>query len=219
MRRELYLYLFAVLFLAVAVVTGSLATAGQQGENRAAEATVTAGVGEIGRVLADILWLQIDRYHHIWMYEGRDWVTATDYLPQLWLVIKLNPGFPDAYIDGAYHLGINLGLPEESMRLLEQGVRNCPDNERMLWERLIVLWQSNYLGTRETRMAAWDYLDLVRRKGGNISEPWNEANAAMIIGFTFQDDTLRRNSARLAVRYSERRELMSLARRTDAREM
>ncbi|MBN2585898.1 MAG: hypothetical protein JXA64_01840 [Candidatus Fermentibacteraceae bacterium] len=212
MRRELFLYLFAVLFLALAVVTGSLASSGRHCGNDAAEATVTAGVGEIGRVLADILWLQMDRYHHIWMYQGRDWTSATDYLPQLWLVIRLNPGFPDAYIDGAYHLGINLGFPEESMRLLQQGVRNCPDNEGVYWERLIVLWQSNYLGTRETRLAAWDYLDLVRRKGGNISDPWNEANAAMIIGFTFQDDTLRRNSSRLAERYIERREFMDLSR-------
>lgn len=212
MRRDIALYVSAAFFLLLAIAAGRLSTAGGRGENAAAEATVRTGVSEIGNILADLLWIQMDRYHHIWMYQGEDWTSATDYLPQLWLVIRLRPGFPDAYIDGAYHLGINLGLPGEAMDLLDQGIRNCPESERVFWERLVILWQSDFRGPEATRNAAWDYLHLVKRKGGRISEPWNEANAAMIVGFTFLDQTGRRNSSRLASRYDQRRETMMILR-------
>lgn len=212
MSRDLRLYTAALLFLLIAVIAGNAATGGSSGGNAAGRKTVEAGAGQLGEILADILWLQMDRYHHIWMYQGEDWVTNTDYLPQLWLVIHLNPDFPDAYIDGGNHLAINLGMPEEGLRLLERGVVNCPDNERVFWERLIVLWQTGYEGYRGTRLAAWDYLELVRKKRGVIADPWNEANASMIVGFTFRDDTLRRNADRFSLRYEERREASSLAR-------
>ncbi|OPL18527.1 MAG: hypothetical protein AVO35_04135 [Candidatus Aegiribacteria sp. MLS_C] len=212
MIRDLRQYLVAVLFLVMAVVTGRAATGGSSAENQAARETVEAGAGELGDILADLLWLQTDRYHHIWMYQGEDWVTNTEYLPQLWMVIQLNPDFPDAYVDGGNHLAINLGMPEEGLRLLERGTANCPDNEKVFWERLIVLWQTGFEGPRGTRLAAWDYLELVRKKRGMIVYPWNEANASMIIGFTFRDDTLRRNSERLALRYDERRDATSLLR-------
>lgn len=213
MKRDLAVYLFALMFLAVAVLTGTMAgEAGTTSRGAAAE-TLTTGAGEIGKMLADILWIQMDRYHHIWMYQGHEWETATDYLPQLWLVTKLNPGFPDAYIDGGYHLAVNMGDPEEGLRLLDTGMANCPDDEGVYWERFIVLWQTGYRGDRGTRTAAWDYLELLSRKRGVISDPWNEANAFMIIGLTFEEDTLRRNSRLLAERYNERASFIRFARR------
>ncbi|MFO8183682.1 MAG: hypothetical protein R6U39_05860 [Candidatus Aegiribacteria sp.] len=214
MKKGWSLWLFALLFLAVAVITGRMATMGTAAGDRAAVETITAGTGQLGRILADLLWIQLDRYHHIWMYQGHRWQTATDYLPQLWLITKLNPQFPDAYIDGGHHLAVNLDKPEEGFRLLDRGIRNCPDNERVYWERMIVLWETGYRGARGTRLAAWDYLELVRRKRGRISEPWNEANAAMILGFTFSGDSLRRNSSVISRRYDERAEFIRSARRS-----
>ncbi len=102
--------MLAVVFLFIAVVSGRIA--GETAwENEAASEAVSSGAGEIGSILADILWLQLDQYHHIWMYQGNEWTTATDYLPQLWLIIKLDPTFAEAYIDGGYHLVRNLGHP------------------------------------------------------------------------------------------------------------
>ncbi|NOQ23443.1 MAG: hypothetical protein GQ565_12460 [Candidatus Aegiribacteria sp.] len=214
MKKRYYLYLLAVLFLSVAVLSGRIAGEASW-ENEAASEAVSTGAGEIGGILADILWLQLDRYHHIWMYQGNEWMTATDYLPQLWLIIKLNPAFADAYIDGGYHLAINLGHPEEGLRLLREGVRQCPDNERMLWERLIVLWQTNYYGPRAIQEAAWDYMALVEQKRGQIADPWNEANTSMILQFSFENDTLRRNHIEISERYAERSNFIRFATRND----
>jgi len=197
-------YVYAVIFLAVAIITGRLASEDSPGGNEVAKATVSAGTGQLGVMLADLLWIKIDNYHHIMMYQGYEWTAITEYMPQLWLVIKLNPSFPDAYIDGGHHLAVNLGFPEEGLELLDRGIINCPDDERVFWERLMVLWRTGYRGVRATRSAAWDYLKIVRRKRGRIREAWNEANAVMIIGFTFRDDESRINAGRLAARYEER---------------
>jgi len=209
--KRYYLYVFAVVFLFIAVISGRIAgeTAWQ---NETASEAVATGAGKIGGILADILWLQLDRYHHIWMYQGNEWMTATDYLPQLWLIIKLDPTFAEAYIDGGYHLTINLGHPEEGLRLLREGLRQCPDNERMLWENLIVLWQSYYYGPTAIQEAAWNYLALVKRKQGQIDHPWNEANASLILEFAFERDTLRRNHMEISERYTERCNFIRFAR-------
>lgn len=212
MKRGWLLHLLAAVFLSVAVLAGRAVKSGDISSSRPAARTVEAGLGGLAGILADILWLQLDDYHHIWMYQGHTWDTATDYLPHLWLITRLKPDFPDAYIDGGYHLAVNLGHVDEGLELLDAGIRNCPDNERVFWERLIVLWETGRHGPRAVREAAWDYLGLVRRKRGDISEPWNEANASMIIAFTFREDTLRRNSGRIHDSYMRRRESVGMAR-------
>ncbi len=212
--KRWFLYLLAVLFLTIAVISGRIA--GETAwENEAASEAVSSGLDEIGSILADLLWLQLDRYHHIWMYQGNEWMTATDYLPQLWLIIKLDPSFAEAYINGGYHLTINLGYQEEGLRLLQEGVRQCPDSERMRWERLVVLWQSNYYGSRATQEAAWDYMTLVKEKRGHIVDPWNEANASMILEFCFSNDSLRCNHMEISERYGERCDFIRFASRND----
>lgn len=214
MKKNRYLYISAIVFLAIAVFTGRIASETTV-ENKAASETVSSSAGEIGGILANILWLQLDQYHHIWMYQGNEWITATDYLPQLWLIIKLDPSFAEAYIDGGNHLSINLNRPEEGLRLLEEGVRQCPGNELILWERVVVLWKSDYYGPRATEESAWEYLNLVKRKNGQIDEPWNEANAAMILEFVFEDDSLRRNHMEISERYAQRCDFIRFARRED----
>ncbi|RKZ05115.1 hypothetical protein DRQ25_16665 [Candidatus Fermentibacteria bacterium] len=208
------LYLLAVIFLSIAVISGRIADESTW-ENETASQAVSSGAGEIGGILADLLWLQLDRYHHIWMYQGNEWMTATDYLPQLWLIIKLDPTFAEAYIDGGNHLAINLGHPEEGLRLLAEGVRQCPDNEKMRWERLIVLWQTYYYGSRSIQEAAWDYMTLVKEKRGLIVDPWNEANAALILELCFEDDSLRFNHTEISERYGERCDFIRFASRND----
>jgi hypothetical protein len=213
MKRR-YLYLLAAIFLLIAVISGRIANE-TAWENEIASKAVSSGAGEIGGILADILWLQLDQYHHIWMYQGNEWMTATDYLPQLWLIIKLDPSFAEAYIDGGYHLSINLGHPEEGIRLLREGVRQCPENDQICWEVLIVLWQSNYYGYREIQEAAWDYMALVKEKRGWIADPWNEANASMILEFCFENDSLRRNHMKISERYADRGDFIRFASRND----
>ena len=208
--KRYHMYLLAVIFLSIAVISGRIA--GETvWENETASQAVSSGAGEIGGILADLLWLQLDRYHHIWMYQGNEWMTATDYLPQLWLIIKLDPTFAEAYIDGGHHLSINLGHPEEGLRLLAEGIRQCPDSEKMRWERLLVLWRTDYYGPRAIQEAAWDYMTLVKEKQGLIVDPWNEANASMILEFCFEEDSLRFNHTEISERYAERCEFIRFA--------
>ncbi len=203
MKSRYVPFVAAVIFLTVAVYSGRLAGEAAMSDNTAEEAA-SKGIGQIGSFIADILWLQLDRYHHIWMYQGNEWVTATDYLPQLWLITKLDPTFADAYIDGGYQLAINLDEISEGIRLLQEGVRQCPDNERVLWEYAVVLWQADYYGPRMTEEAAWQYLRIVQEKRGLIEEPWNEGNAYFLLEKAFEQDTLRRNNLEISRRYSNR---------------
>jgi len=209
------LYLLALLFLAAAVLLGIVASGRGLRGSRAGEEAIRAGTGELGTVIADLLWLQLDRYHHIWMYQGNQWATATDYLPQLWLITRLDPDFAEAYIDGGYHLAVNLGHVEDGLELLYSGRRNCPESEGILWEILAVVCETGHGGPRAAHEAAWDYLRLVARKRGHITEPWNEANADLILEFTFQDDSSRVNHERLARIYEGRTTLIRYARSRD----
>lgn len=193
----------AAIFLTVAVYSGRLASQAALSNNIATEA-VSKGIGQIGGFLADILWLQMDQYHHIWMYQGNEWTTATDYLPQLWLIIKLNPTFAEAYIDGGYQLAINLDEKSEGIRLLQEGIRHCPENERVLWQYAVVLWETEFFSPRETEEAAWQYLSIVRKKRGIIEEPWNEGNAYFLLEKAFEQDILRRNNLEISRHYSNR---------------
>lgn len=204
-------FVAAAIFLTVAVYSGRLASQAASSDNTATEA-VSKGIGNIGSFLADILWLQLDQYHHIWMYQGNEWVTATDYLPQLWLITKLNPTFAEAYIDGGYQLAVNLNEISEGIRLLQEGIRHCPENERVLWEYAVVLWEVDYYSPRETEIATWHYLRNLRNKHGLIQEPWNEGNAYFLLEKAFEQDSLRRNNLVISRLYSNRRSFVRRAR-------
>lgn len=207
MKARIVPFAAAAIFLIVAVYSGRLASQASIEDNIATEA-VSSGVGQIGSFLADILWLQLDRYHHIWMYQGNEWTTATDYLPQLWLIIKFDPTFAEAYIDGGHQLAINLGEISEGIRLLQEGIRQCPENERVLWEYAVVLWEVDYYNQRETEEALWQYLRIVRDKRGLVEEPWNEGNAYMLLEKAFEQDTLRRNNLEISRSYSNRNDFI-----------
>ena len=211
MKGRIVPFVAAAIFLTVAVYSGRLASQAASSDNIATEA-VSKGIGQIGSFLADILWLQLDQYHHIWMYQGNEWVTATDYLPQLWLITKLDPTFAEAYIDGGYQLAVNLDEIDEGIRLLQEGIRHCPENERILWEYVVVLWEIDYYSMRETEEAVWQYLKIIRDKRGLIVDPWNEGNAYMLLEISFERDSLRRNNLRISRLYSKRRSFVRRAR-------
>ncbi len=214
MRRDLLLILAALAFLAIAVVSGALVSRETASRNVAGQA-VESGLHYFGSFMADILWLKLDQYHHIWMYQGTDWSTATDYLPHLWLIVRLDPNYVMAYVDGGYHLAVNLGAEEEGIELLERGLRYNPRDEALLWEYAVVLWATEYYGPRRAAEASWDYLDLTRRNRGMMAMPWNEPNAQILLRDAFRRDSLRANADRIAERYQRRSEFIRDANRVD----
>lgn len=169
-----------------------------------ARQSISSGFDNLKGFLADILWLKMDDYHHMWMYQGNPWTTATDYLPHLWLVIKLNPYYADAYIESGYHVAINLEYPEEGMRILKEGLFRIQDNEELLWINAFVSSQTNCTSLRSDEEASWKYLRYIRRRNGELESPWNERNSLFLLGESFEHDSTRYNYQRISGRYHRR---------------
>jgi hypothetical protein len=171
----------------------------------------SSGFEEIRIFLADLLYLQIDRYHHIMTYQGYDWRVITDYLPQLWLITKLNPTFSEAYIEGGNHLAVNLGYVEEGLQVLREGLRNCPNDPAIVWEYAYVSWKTGALPPRELSMSLWNFLALERRSDLLAVElTWytNAMNARRLLWWTFEDYTDHADHIRIAECYRISIELM-----------
>ena len=205
----------AAVALSLAIVSGREASRHLGGGAPSLE-VLSSGLDQIRDFIGDLLYLKIDRYHHLWTYQGHEWQEATDYLPMIWLVSRLKPGYAQNYIDGGYHLAVNLKKVEEGIRFLRRGLRMCPDDEKLVWEYAIVMWIVRYRALRDRQLAFWNYLDMTRRKRGRVEEPWNEHNALMILADLFEADSSRAGhdrAARLYDRfYENRRELGALMR-------
>jgi hypothetical protein len=187
----------AVLALAVAVLSGREAARRTAGGAPSLE-VLSSGLEQIAGFVGDLLYLRIDDYHHIWMYQGHEWTEATDYLPMVWLVSRLKPEYARNYVNGGYHLAVNLGRVEEGVRFMRRGLRMCPTNLDLVWEYAVVLWKTAYGSPRERERALWRYLRMVRARGGDPDEPWNEYNSLMVLRRLFEADTDRAHHDRIA---------------------
>jgi hypothetical protein len=207
--RSVHLLLLSSIFLVVAIVAGTVAMAltGSAGQERAARETTSAAFEELRGVLADILFLQLDQYHHIWIYQGNPWHTATDYLPQIWLIARLDPQFIEVYVDGAYHLAVNLGRPDEGMELLREGMAANPDNEDLMWEYAFLIQQLEESSPEARLEACWDLLHLARRRSGT-DDPLREKNVCDLLEIIFRDEAVRRGAERISSRYQRRQRML-----------
>ena len=200
-----HLLLLASIFLVAAIVCGMLVTEERfTGAERAARETTSSVFRALREFLADLLYLQLDRYHHMWMYQGNPWTTATDYLPQIWLVVHLDPHLTTAFADGAYHLSVNLERPEEGMRLL----RLNPRDESLCWEYAFLMSELG-AGTARERLEACLCLLRLDRETGGLEDPMMPKNTAILIAAVLErDSTSRRSASRFARRYDYLSDLM-----------
>jgi len=191
----------AVAALSLAVISGREASR-HVGGGSSLE-VLSSGLDQIRGFIGDLIYLKIDRYHHIWMYQGHEWEQATDYLPMIWLVSRLKPEYARNYIDGGHHLAINLGRVEEGVEFMRRGLLRCPGSLELAWEYAVVLWQTGYGTMTQRQRAVWNYLDMVRRRRGDMDDPWNEYNAFTMLRELFEADSTRRKHVRIAALYSE----------------
>jgi len=140
-----------------------------------------SGFQRMKHFFASVLYLQLDDYHHIAMYQGIPWTENTDYLPQMWLIAKLDPHFTDVYTDAAYHLVINLGMVEEGMSFIEEGARNNPDSLDIRFELAYLLWRTDDGTSEDIINETIAYRTLLRRAGGDSRQPYNESSSATIM--------------------------------------
>jgi hypothetical protein len=196
--------------LALSVLLGVLAGAG--GSGGTVLDTLDSGAERIRGVLATVLYLDLDNYHHIMIYQGRDWTAITDYLPQLWLITRLDPGFAQAYDDGAYHLAVNLGRVDEGLELIEQGMRNCPSDRELVWQNLVIRWQTS-AGTPSERFGAFTRFAGSSRRGGFDTALFErERNSTLIASWILESAGTLRDSL-FAARYRARADVITLWRR------
>jgi len=170
----------ALLFFALAFISGNAVRNHYRVDLSGNLDTFGSGIDRLRRVAASALYLQMDDYHHIGMYQGQSWSTITDYLPQAWLVARLDPGFSVVYADAANHLAVNLGMVEEGLSFAREGLLQNPDSLDIAYEYAFLLFQTGAGSPDETFRAVFHYNRLLRRDQGDHSGPYRESSASRI---------------------------------------
>lgn len=170
----------AALFLFLAFQSGNLVRDRYRVDISGNLNAVGSGIERLRRVAASALYLQMDDYHHIGMYQGQSWTTITDYLPQAWLVSRLDPSFSTVFVDAANHLAVNLGMAGEGLELARQGVLHNPDSLDIRYEYAFLLYETGVGEPAGIMAAVLDYNVLLRMNGGDHGGPFREASASML---------------------------------------
>ncbi len=207
-RQMRGLLLSAAVSLATAILLSAAIDASYQVPGADTLAPISDGFGQLRGIVADFLYLDLDRYHHIMMYQGYDWAQIADYLPQIWMIVKLKPDYWRAYEDGSYHLAVNLGMPDEGMRLLEEGLRNCPGNLPLLWQNAVIRWRLGLGTPRERLEACIAYAGALRRIGIPDRSPSEMRNISLISSWVMEDPD--GGDSVLSARYSLRADVLDL---------
>lgn len=182
MLKKLALPGFSLLVLAAAVVSGNQVSERTQIDTFQHVEAVGSGFQRLRHFIASALYLQLDDYHHIEMYQGIPWTGVTDYLPQMWLIARLDPHFTEVYNDASYHLAVNLGRVEEGIDFIEEGLRNNPDSLDIRYQYAYLLWETGSGTPLEVMEACAAYRVLVRRAGGDHRQPYSEPASEFIMG-------------------------------------
>ncbi|MDO8588705.1 MAG: hypothetical protein Q7T82_16880 [Armatimonadota bacterium] len=134
MRKVFRYYRLAplmVVFLAICalepVVDASYAASGLSRATQG-ESAAYALAGEFRSVIANFLWIKVERYHHEFIQTNADWRANKDMLPLIKMITDLDPHFTEAYLCGSWMLSMGLDRPDEGIAFAKEGVRNNPDN-------------------------------------------------------------------------------------------
>ena len=189
MKKNVLLYSAAIVFLFLAIVSGASISRIASVDTFKHIEVFGSGFQRLRHFMASALYLQLDDYHHIAQFQGADWTEITDYLPQMWLIAKLDPTFTNVYTDAAYHLAINLGSVEQGMDFIKEGVYNNPDSLDIRFEYAYLLWETGS-GTSENILdETLVYRSLVRRVNGDFDNSYNEPSSATLLAEVFEART------------------------------
>lgn len=84
--------------------------------------------GEFRSVIANVLWIKVERYHHEYIRTNADWRADKEILPLIKVITDLDPHFVDAYLCGSWMLCMGLDRTDEGVAYLKEGIQNNPDN-------------------------------------------------------------------------------------------
>lgn len=189
MKAKVILSAIAILSLFLAIVSGISVSRRASIDTFQHIQTASSGFQRLKHFAASALYLQLDDYHHIAQFQGASWTEVTDYLPQMWLIAKLDPSFTDVYTDAAYHLAINLGNVSAGMDFIREGVKNNPDSLDVRFEYAFLLWETETGSPEEIIQETLFYRSLVRRVNGDWDHSYNEPSSATLLTEVFETRT------------------------------
>jgi hypothetical protein len=121
----------AAIFIAICVlepvVDASYAKSGCSRKMTGDSATY-ALAGEFRSVIANLLWIKVENYHHEFLRTNNDWRANTQILPLVKMITDLDPHFTEAYSVGGWMLCMGVNHTKEGIDYLREGVRNNPQN-------------------------------------------------------------------------------------------
>lgn len=199
----------AVVFLTLAYASGNAVRDRHRADISGNLGTIGSGMDRLRRVAASALYLQMDDYHHIGMFQGQSWATITDYLPQAWLISRLDPGFSVVFVDAANHLAVNLGMVEEGLELAREGIRHNPDSLDIAFEFAFLLFETGAGSSEEAVLAVLHYHELLRSGNGDHAGPFRESSACLIAS-----EALATTMPEFSELYARRAEFLSFALRS-----
>ena len=181
MASRLLLPAVSLLLLAGAILSGEAVSGKIRVDTFQHVQAVESGFQRLKHFVASALYLQLDDYHHIEMYQGIPWTQVTDYLPQMWLIARLDPHFTDVYTDAAYHLAVNLGHVEDGISFIKEGLEKNPDSLDVRYEYTYLLWETGTGTPGEIVQSCLAYNELVRRNPGDLKQPYCEPATATLM--------------------------------------
>ena len=121
----------ALIFIAICalepVVDASYAKSGCS-RKMSGDSAAYALAGEFRSVIANLLWIKVERYHHEFIQTNANWRANKEVLPLVKVITDLDPHFTDAYVLGSWMLCMGLDRTDEGIDYLKEGVQNNPDN-------------------------------------------------------------------------------------------
>lgn len=101
------------------------------------QSVAVALAGQFRTVIANLLWIKLENYHHEFIAHNSDWTQNRDAMGLSRLITKMDPHFPEAYACGGRMLSGN-HREHEAIAFLEEGIKNNP-NSILLHDELATL--------------------------------------------------------------------------------
>jgi len=114
-------------------------------EARSAQGAVYANIaGQFRTVLANMLWMKADQYHHEFIEHNPHWTQNRDVLPLMKMVTVMDPHFVQAYTNAAWMLGLYQNRPAEARAFLLEGLRWNPSSSEIYETLAILAWRNDH---------------------------------------------------------------------------
>ena len=88
--------------------------------------SIYALAGEFRIVIANLLWIKVEQYHHEFEQKNANWTQNKDLLSFTDIITKLDPKFEEAYMVGCQIYAMGYKKPLKGIEYLERGLEYSP---------------------------------------------------------------------------------------------